>query len=106
MILGLAAIFGIIIMLLPPAAEAQTSPTTCGQRSEIVKTLTGSRYNEQLMIEFSGHNGYKMDLYHNPKTGTWTIVGYILPNGVMACMLAVGVGINTNPHHEMPGVPM
>ena len=87
-------------------AQAQTQLPTCGNRLEIVKAITGAKYSEQIMIEFTGPNGNRLDLYHNPGTGTWTVIGYTLPGGAVACILATGIGMNTNPHHEMPGVPM
>lgn len=79
-----------VIALLALAAPVQAqAPPVCAPREQVLAAITGEKYGEQPMVELEGmQTGGVMQLYGNPVTGTWTVVGY--PNPVTACILATG----------------
>lgn len=69
------------------AAQAQTARTICGDRDQIVDTLTG-RLGETAQSWGMGPSGRIVEVYASEETGTWTIT-ITAPNGT-TCLVAAG----------------
>ncbi len=75
--------FGLAIM----AQAANAQATTCGDRTQVVQSLS-KKYGETRQGIGLGRNNGIMEIYASDKTGTWTIL-VTLPNG-QACLIAAG----------------
>jgi len=69
------------------AAQAQTARTICGDRDQIVDTLTG-RLGETAQSWGMGPSGRIVEVFASEETGTWTIT-ITAPNGT-TCLVAAG----------------
>lgn len=69
------------------AAQAQTARSICGDRDQIVETLTG-RLGETPQSWGMGPSGRIIEVYASEETGTWTIT-ITAPNGT-TCLVAAG----------------
>ena len=79
---------GILALLTPlNPAQAQTARTICGERDQIVETLTG-RFGETARSWGMGPNNRIVEVYASEETGTWTIT-ITAPNGT-TCLVAAG----------------
>jgi len=83
-----ALIGGALALLVPfTPAIAQTARTICGERDQIVETLTG-RFGETARSWGMGPSGRIVEIYASEETGTWTIT-ITAPNGT-TCLVAAG----------------
>jgi hypothetical protein len=69
------------------ATHAQTNRTICGERDQIVETLTG-RLGETPQSWGMGPNNRIVEVFASEETGSWTIT-ITAPNGT-TCLVAAG----------------
>ena len=77
----------LVIAILALPVNAQTARTICGERDQIVDTLTG-RFGETRQSWGMGPSGRIVEVYASEETGTWTIT-ITAPNGT-TCLVAAG----------------
>lgn len=83
------AIFGGVLALLlhTPTAQAQIARTICGDRDQIVSTLTG-RFGETAQSWGMGPGNRIVEVFASEETGTWTIT--ITAADGTTCLVASG----------------
>jgi len=78
---------GLALLATLGAAQAQTARTFCGERDQIVETLT-ARMGETAQSWGMGPNNRIVEVFASEETGTWTIT-ITAPNGT-TCLVAAG----------------
>ena len=83
------ALIGGVLALLTAlnAAQAQTARSFCGERDQIVDTLTG-RMGETAQSWGMGPNNRIVEVFASEETGSWTIT-ITAPDGT-TCLVAAG----------------
>lgn len=84
---AVAALFGLIPLLVHAQSFQTEKPVICSDLKSIVEFLSGPEYEEEPFWNGLGEGGSKYILMANPLTRTWTFIQY---NDKMACVLGSG----------------
>lgn len=82
-------ILSVVIALVSSTAMAQTQ---CKERDDIIGLL-GKKYQETVSALGVSNTGGLVEVLHDPKDGSWTII-ITTPRG-MSCLVAAGRGWRT-----------
>jgi len=88
------------ILLFVTPAMAQQAP--CGPRDTIVRNLMGKHGESRQFFATTDEGRSLIEMYANPKTGTWTAIKSVVGRSDVACMLGAGEGW-TRDGTTMPG---
>jgi len=84
---GLRALISLCLAAATPYAEAETAPSPCAARKEVVARLA-ERYGETLRSVGLNRDNALLEVYASEETGSWTIL--LTDPAGRACLVASG----------------
>ena len=82
-------VLSVAIALVSSTAMAQSQRPQCNERDNVIELL-GKKYQETVSALGVSNTGGLVEVLHDPKDGSWTII--ITTPGGMSCLVAAGEG--------------